>query len=205
MIASVVVGAFGPRSDSLVDLVTHPLWVSSRLVLLVGVLLIGLGLGYVFRTLAARKRVLADTGLAALVVGIVMLVVEFAIAGMAAPGLVAVTDLTPQQLSLVLEAYRALGSALGFLGIAFIGTSVLLLAVTLYRADVYHPAVAGLGTLTGVVVLAAFAIEVFPGVASGVPAGPVAIFLLLVWLLVLAVSAFRANVPTVSSDEPDTQ
>lgn len=117
--------------------------------------------------------------------GMVLFTVEYAIAGIAAPGLVAFGDLAPPQLTLALEVQRAIGSGLFLLGIAFVGASIVFLAVGLHRAGIYHSAVAGLGVRTGVALLGMFAMGLFPASPVDVPFGLVALPLLFVWLSVL--------------------
>lgn len=165
---------------------THPVWVPYQVVELLGVLLITLGLFYLYDSFVARDEVrLTIAWVFAATLAASVRVVEFALGVIAVPSLEPsfATGLSQAQLGVLIQGYRALGASLLVVIGVFTGAAIALLGAALYRAQLFHPVIGVGGVVLGLYLLIA---ELISG--SGLTLGLLdTISTVLVWLWFVAI------------------
>lgn len=167
---------------------THSIWVPYQVAELVGVLLVTLGLFYLYGSLVARGEVrLTIAWLFAATLAAGVRVVEFTLGVIALPSLNATfgTGLSQTQLLALIQGYMAFGAGLLVIIAVFTGATIALLGAALYRARLFHPFIGASGVVLG---LYLFIAKIIPG--SMLTLSPLdTITTVLVWLWLIAIGA----------------
>jgi hypothetical protein len=155
---------------------------------LLGVLLVTLGLFYLYGSLVARGEVrLTIAWMFAAILAAGVRVIEFALGVIVLPNLGSSfgTGLSQAQLHVLIQGYMAFGAGLLVVIAVFTGVAIALLGAALYRARLFQPVFGVGGWVLG---LYLFIAEIVPG--SVLTLGPLdTISTVLVWLWLVAIGA----------------
>jgi hypothetical protein len=148
---------------ALVTIVTDPFWIPLQVAQSLGVLLVVAGGAHPLRRLYdAGAPVLAAVAAASAAVAVLLDLVEFTIAALAAPGVFVRplgTMLSPTEVEVIVMGYQAIGIGLLTTSAAFFATTFVLVGVAMYRTGRYHWSLAATGVLIGVLLVIAWPLQ----------------------------------------------
>lgn len=184
----------GPAA--LLTVVTNPLWVPWRLVFVAGPVALTFGLAAVAVELyRADETLLAGLAGSVLGVSVVLYVVEFVIAAIAAPSLFLRprgTGLSQAEVQHLLMGYQSIGIGLLALATILLGTGILIVCIGLYRTRLVRSGLALAGLVAGAIVIwSGFGQLRLVGLTGIV--GLIAFAIVLAWLVVFGGRLLRPN------------
>lgn len=185
----------GPAA--LLTVVTNPLWVPWRLVFVAGPVALSVGLVAVAIELyRANETFLAGLAGSVLGVSVVLYVLEFVIAAIAAPSLFLRprgTGLSQAEVQHLLMGYQSIGIGLLALATILLGIGILVVCIGLYRTERVRSGLALAGLVAGAIVIWSGFGRLGPVGLNGIVA-LIAFALVLAWLVVLGGHLLRPNV-----------